>query len=855
MLIRYAWRELRHSPRFCLLFILNLSLGLLGFIALDSLKRSFSDRLQDSARQMMAADLALSSRKPFGNEDLSAVASRLPPGTETQDMLTLYSMVASAQSSALVELKGVSEGYPFYGQIQLENAGVHRGSSALPLLRTAEVWVAPELLIQLDTKVGEALRIGKKDFIIADVIVDDSAASMVGTSMAPRVYIGQDKLLESDLVQFGSTAWRSKLFKLPPDADSKELQTLINKDLKDPGVRIKSYTEAGQDNGRMLGYLSDYLGLVSLVAMALAAIGASYLFRVHLDQRQKSIATLVSLGLTHERASLLYLMQVLALGLFSAILASLLSMGLMPLGAKLLQNLTPVAISPALSWPSYALSLLMGTVGAALVCLPLLARVRLLKPSTLFQEGAGGLAHEAHPGSWVAYLPALVGFYGLAVWQAHSWRVGSLFVGILAIVLCIFVVFALLLLKFLSRIKAGKTLSTRLAITYLHAHRSHTISAFVALGVGATLINLIPQIQHSIQSELQRPEGDGLPSLFLFDIQEDQVEGIQSLLTNEGIKPNSVSPMIMARLTKVNGQPYQRSGKDSEEGGGPETREEEEQQRFRNRGVNLSYRSDLAQAESITEGQFFQKPFAGDGNAIAELSIEERYAERMGFELGDQLSFDVQGLPIEGRVTSLRRVKWNTFQPNFFILMQPGAIDDAPKTFLLTMPEVKDQERALLQKKIVSQFPNVSIIDVSKLVAKITALVEQMALVLVVMGWLTVLTGNIVVFSIAHQQSIFRRWDHNLLKVLGADLKLIMRANLKEFGLLGLATAILGSVLGLLASFIISKVVFKGLWVPSLLLPTALASLLLLVCLLTAYAATRRTLGRKPSLQMDELQG
>lgn len=849
MLIRYAWRELRHSPRFCFLFLLNLSLGLLGFIVLDSLKRSFSDRLQSSAQQMLSADLSLSSRRPFTEEDLKAVDQELPAGTESQDIVTLYSMVASGQRSTLVELKGINPAYPFYGAIQLQNAGVHKGSSPLPLNEEPLVWVAPELLIQLETEVGGTLRIGQKDFRIADVIVDDSAASMVGTSMAPRIYVGQAPLLAADLIQFGSTAFRSRLFKLPAGTEIEELQARINKVLKDPGVRIRNYKEAGQDDGRMLAYLSDYLGLVSLVALALAAIGAAYLFRVHLDQRQKSIATLVSLGLTHERASLLFLLQVLFLGLASAAIGSLLSIMLMPLGARLLQSLTPVDIPSALSWSSYGLAALMGTLGATLVCLPLLARIRTLNPATLFQESKVSPAQAMS--SRLAYLPAVLAFYGLAVWQAHSWRVGSLFIAILAVLLLVFVGAALGLLRFLGRIKRGKSLSTRLAITYLEAHRSHTISAFVALALGATLINLIPQIQHSIQNELQRPEGDRLPSLFLFDIQEDQIDPLENTLSAENVKPSSVSPMIMARLLEVNGKPYQRP--DRAEANSIGTREDEEQQRFRNRGVNLSFRSELAQAETVTEGVFKNEIYQSETGKPATLSIEERYAERMGFKMGDRLTFDVQGLAIDGEITSLRRVKWNTFQPNFFVLMQPGAIDDAPKTFLLTLPELESARKSQIQKKIVDSFPNISIIDVSKLVAKINSLLEQMALVLIVMGWLTVLTGHIVVFSIAHQQSIFRRWDHNLLKVLGADLGLIMRATLKEFGILGFSAALLGSLFGVLASFVIAKGIFKGLWQPSLTLPLVLGVLLLIVCLLTAYIATKRALSAKPSLQLTEL--
>lgn len=844
MILRYAWRELKNSPRFCLLFVLNLALGLVGFIALDTLKRNFADRLEASARQMLTADLSLSSRRPFLPDEIAAAEKALPPGTESQTVSTLYSMVASPSRSALVELRAIEAGYPFYGYVRLAQGGLFQYGQELPPVE--DIWVAPELLIQLDIQVGSRLKIGSREFRVADVIADDSSASLVGTSMAPRIYLAQSGLEAAGLVQFGSTVWRTRLYRLPAGVDVEQAKAAISPQIKDPGIRIKTYRESGQDDGRLLSYLSDYLGLVSLVALALAAIGASYLFRVYLDRKQSAIATLVSLGMTHERASLLYLAQLVLLGLMSALLACGLSSLLLPLAPRLVSQFSPLQLELGPSWPSYLLALALGAGGAVLVCLPLLARIRLLNPASLFSEQAS-LSDSWRQRTWAAYLPSLICFYALAVWQAHSIRVGSLFVGLLAVIILVFVTIAWLLLKLARRMKKGRSLSSRLALTYLSTHRANTISCFVALGLGSTLINLIPQIQHSIESELENPVGMRLPSLFMFDIQEDQIDGLREQVTAAGLSATSLSPMIMGRLSAVNGEPYRREERDD-----TFTREGEQEQRSRNRGVNLSYRAALSEGESLASGKFFTEPFTAGKDQLPELSLEENYAKRMGLDLGDKLTFDIQGLPIEGRVSSLRRVKWNTFQPNFFILIQPGAIDDAPKTFLMSLPSLDADFQARLQKQIVDNFPNISIIDVSKLVAKIKALVDQMSLVLIVMGWLTVLTGHVVVFSIAHQQAESRRWDHNLMKVLGAEFGLILRATLKEFAWLGAAAAILGSVLGIVASFVIAKFVFRGLWEPSLVLPVILGVLLLFVCLLTAYVATRRALAQKPSLQIDD---
>jgi putative ABC transport system permease protein len=845
MLLRYALRELRNSPRFCLLFCLNMTLGLTGFIALDAMKRSFEDKLQASARNMMAADLTVSARRALKPEENQKLAAALPDGARQLEVLTLYSMVTSPKRSVLVELKGIDQGFPFYGALTLEKKGVYEGSQPLDLLTSPKIWVVPEILVQLDVKAGETVRIGSLDFVIDDVVQDDSSAAMIGASMAPRIYVGKNALNQSGLLQFGSTATHTQLIQLPPTSNIDEVEQGIKSIITDAGVRVSAYHKSGQDNGRMLAYLSDYLGLVSLVALALAAMGASYLFRMYLDRKQTAIATLVSIGLTHFKAMMLYVIQLTLLGTLSALLAGLMSMLLVPMASSLLETLTPVPLSIRVGWESFALALGLGVLGSILVCLPQLLRIRKLNPSVLFQEFAGG-DRLWTAALWISYMPSFLAFYALSLWQAHSFKVGTLFCATLLGLALIFAFIAWTALKFLALRARKGSLSSRLAITYLRSQKSHSLNSFIALGIGAALINLIPQIQHSIQSELQRPDGDTLPSLFLFDIQEDQAEALEALVLGDKVKPKAMAPMIMARLSEVNGQPWQRSNDPAV------TREDEQEQRSRNRGVNLSYRSTLAESEAIVEGRLFEGPYQEDSGKPGEISIEQRYAERLGVKLGDTLTFDVQGLPVSAVVTSVRSVKWNTFQPNFFLVLQPGLIDDAPKTFLMTLPSLEFAKKLELQKKIVDAYPNVSIIDVTKLVNKISELIQQMSLVLIVMGWLTVLTGHAVIFSIAQNQALARRWDSNLLKILGADFKVILQATLKEFGWLGAGAAILGSVLGLAASFIVGKVIFKGLWQPSMLVPVSVTLALIAVCLITSYVATRRILGEKPVLYVED---
>lgn len=840
MLFRYMLKELRNGPRFALLFVLNMSLGLLGFISLDALKRNFDQRLQDSAKTLMGADISMSARRPFTDLEEKSALDALPQHTLSQTVTSLYTMAATEESSSLVEIRSIEVQYPFFGDIKLEEIGSHRQAPSLQNSRA--LWVAPELALKLKLKKGSEVTIGQSKFTVAAIIKEDTASS-IGVDMAPRVYMNSQWLSATGLMTKGNTATHTILFQLPKGSNSvRDRLKQLKGVLPDPSIRVKSYEESGQDNGRMLAYLSDYLGLVALVALSLAGIGSAYLYRDYFDRRSSSLAILISLGLTHNRALLLYLMQACFLGVVSAIISSLLALGMIPLLLQFVRDFSPVSLSASLPWQTVILALAIGGFGSILICLPIIQRLRHLKPTLLFHEQntEGGRVKSR---DWIAYLPVMAGFYALSLWQAHSLRVGSLFFFLAFLILVLFAFIGWAFLGLTHRFRRSRILPLRLSSLFLRSHPASTISAFVAIGLGSTLINLIPQLQGSLLRELQSPDGQKLPSFFLFDIQEDQLSDLQMLLKTLNVEAQTTSPMITARLTQSKGETFAREEE------AMDTRENEREQGSRNRGVNLSYRGQLARGETLEAGAFFTTPYTGHG--LGEISLESNYASRLKLTLGDHIKFDVQGLEIEGVVTSLRQVKWNTFEPNFFILLQPGVIDDAPKTYLMNIPELPLEKKVKTQQDIVKAFPNISIIDVTALIAKVIGIVQQMALILNVMAYLTTATGMLVIYSIAQHQALARRWDHNLLKILGAEFPLILKATAIEFVSVSGIAGLLGASIGLITSFIIAKVLFKGVWHAQLALPLGLTTGLVVLCLATGLMATIRILRSKPELQVE----
>lgn len=838
MEVRIAWLELLHNKRFSVLFIVNLMIGLTGFVALDGFKSSFEAQLQTSSKNLLSSDITITSRQGFTGADRNTIRG-VVGSAPVSEISKLFSMAKSPTHTGLVEIKAIDDVYPIYGSIQLKERTISSGSSH-QLNRTPRIWVVPEILVQFNLEVGDSLQLGGQNFIIEDLILDDSSMSWSGAAYAPRLYMGSALLEKTGLLQEGSTVRRTLHIKAATGDDVEDLEQQLFDSL-DNSIRVKSYYKAGQDSGRLLKYLTDYLGLVSLVALFLSGLGTFYLFRTYLAKKQKDIAILLTLGMDGRKATLIYLLQLGILGTISTLGSILISVSLLPMTTQLLAEFSPINIQIMIGMQTLVAALALGIFTPVLLCLPLLLEVSHVKPAELFQEFYTP-RFQLSTRRLLGFFPAVLGIYGLSILQSHSLQIGSLFFGALTLTGGLTIALGFTLIR-LTSAWSWVSPSWKLAQRYLSGNAGSSISCFLALSLCSLLINLIPQVEATLLTEIQSPKGEQLPSLFLFDIQENQTAGLSKILTENDVPLNFLSPMVRGRLTKVNGLAFTKGDNKTKF-----SREDEREQRFRNRGVNLSYRDSLSPSETIIMGRSFSAPYS---QGMAEVSLEKRYGERLGIQLNDVLTFEVQGLDIEGRVVNFRKVKWNSFQPNFFITFQEGVINDAPKTFLAAIPPLASlQQKNQLQRMIVQQYPNISVLDVSKLVEKLGNTISQMALVLTIMATLSVFAGLIVTFSISSHQVQQRVWDINLLKVLGASFNFIRSTVLKEFFALSLASTLVGAIASLMISKLLVEIVFDGLWSPDLLQLVSTLLIIMGLCLVTSILASQRVLTTKPQLYL-----
>ncbi|MBK26407.1 MAG: hypothetical protein CME70_20575 [Halobacteriovorax sp.] len=839
MLLKLAFREFSNRRKFTTIFLLNIAFGLCGLMLMQHFRVSFDQVLEGRAKNILGADLAIEGRGSVPENKIEKVKKELGPSAQIKKNIGMFTMASHKKATRLVWFSGLEDGFPFYGGLELEGGGKYPQNIKLG---KNEVWIYPELKIQLGLKVGDEIGIGAAKYKVADIISKDHGQTFQMGAMAPKIIVNLKDLNSADLIKKGSSVWYGYYFKVQKNQkELKSLKASFTEILNDNSKRVKTPKNASDNVGRVVNYLNDFLGLVSLVALFLATVGAFYLYRSYLSEQKYSFATLHSLGLAKSSIFKLYSLHLLILGFMGSLLAVVIVFGLTPLILSFLGDAVPLKLSYVLDPKAIVLGFLVGVGGCLFIGIPLIIQ-RVSQNSGNPFHGLGVESLSLGLVDALLFAPWCIYYCFLSVYVSNSIRVGlifsAIFLGISAIIFPVFI----WVVTWISNRELS--FSLRFIFRDFKRFKTSSVTIFLSLVLGSLLLTLIPNLESSLLQEVERPEDGKLPSLFLFDIQEEQVSPLVKKLEEEKTPLKAITPMIRARLLEINGKRVEVS---LERG---LTREEQRERRFRNRGVNLTYRDELGAGEKIIEGKYFTSKYSGEG--VPEISVEKRYATRLGIGLGDKLGFEVLGMPVEGLVTSLRSVQWTTFMPNFFIVFQPGVLDDAPKTFLGVIGALSGKNRDEVMLSLYNLFPNISSVDVTRLIKRILVLLNQMKGALQGMSFLSVLVGFFVVSALVGHQANARKKDWALLKTLGFSFEDLRKIQLYSILLLTGGGTLLGVLLSYFVGYLLSYFFFDGLWRPPVLTPFVTWISLTGFGVFVAELAVRKVMRVKPAILLQE---
>ena len=828
-------KEIKKYPLFFLMLIFILSLGMIGLASINVVSEQVQSKLEENAKELLTSDIVVSARRDLlenEKESLRAVLDLVPH--KSYRLIDIYSMIRLEKSSQtrLVEIRSFEKGFPFYGKISLLNGQFD----------SQGLYISQDLARLWGAAVGDDLKVGEKLFKISGIVAKDTSQGLRGFSLAPRIYLPLKDVEETGLLRPGSTGSYAYHYLIPQfeEKDFDKLKKTLLTKLPDLAVKVTLPKEGSEQTGKVLGYLTDFMSLSALVGLILSLVGIFYFYQSHLVTRLKDYCLYHLFGL--QKGELLWGLIVQFLFVF-VVVALIVIFAMNPLYSILqpyLSHTLGIELKSSFNLNSLILHFPILFLLSLSILMPLF--FGLMRTSMGLQLKAAKISLGKF--RYYDFIPFLLCLWFFAIFLGHSFKTGSLFFWGLMLVFGISTFFIKSLQWGLKKYFEGRrlvfiNLETGLAIRSL-IHSGHSLSmSFLSLAIGTTLISLILQLDGLIQKEFVLDEKK--PSLFLFDIQEEQLDPLMKFAAKMGITLEGITPMIRARLEKVNGAPFNRV----EESGNLRTREDEVEARMKNRGINLTYRQNLSPAERLVEGEEF--PHSNqDKQRAAFVSLEKRFAKRMGLKLGDSVSFDIQGVEIEGVVKNFREVKWTSFYPNFFVNVEPGFLEEAPKTYLAVLPQVEEKVKTQFQRDTVEAFSNVSFIDVGELIGKISDIFQKARQAIEVISWLSLSIGFVILYGLAHDQVYRRYYDLALMKTLGLGSWSLRKYLLIEFGLLFFLASMIGFFLGWLIAVLIGSEVFKLSWSidwGKLLFPSLFLSI---ICLITIIASSWRAIKAKP---------
>jgi putative ABC transport system permease protein len=835
-----AWRESRTARRRLLLYMSSISLGVAALVAIDSFSSNIIQSVKDQSRTLMGGDVQFNSSRPFSPTVDSLFDSLSRHGLSFARVTTFPSMAVVPRTSGtrFAQVRGVTDNYPFYGGVVTEPAG------AWPLLtKGPNAIVDPSLLTSLNARVGDTLKLGFGTFKVVATIKDAPGAAGIAEMLGPRIFIPARYVAETQLLVFGSTADRSVLAKLPSGVDPDKFIKPFKKRFDEQQVRVRTVTQTEMQTSEAIENLSDFIGIVGLVALLLGGIGVASGVRAFVARKIDTVAVLRCLGASSGQVLTIYVVQAAAMGLIGAAAGAALGVAIQFLLPYALTDFLPIDVTVTLVPSAVLTGLAVGGWIALIFALrPLLALRNVSPLQTLRRDTDADVLRMRWTDAprIIVDLAMVLSVVGIALARAQTTRQAFAMSAATGAA-----IFALAASAALLSWAARKGLRTRWpyvvrqGVANLYRPGNQTRAVTLALGFGAFLVSTLFLVQSNLLRRFTTAAAESRGNVVFFDVQQDQSAGLDSIVRGRGNDVIQLAPVVTMRISAINGKAV--SEMTPVRRGQPGRASWAIRREFRS-----TYRDKPASSETIVAGKWFSDSSVKFARDTGEISLEEGIAKELNVKLGDVITWNVQGVVIPTRITSLRKVVWTRFEPNFFVVFAPPVLKGAPNQYVL-LAQVKDPANvALLQRAVVNRFPNVSSIDLTAIKRTVDRIVAKASLAIRFMALFSLAVAIPVLFSAVSATRRERVREGVLLKTLGATRGQIARILLAEYSLLGLMGGLTGMLLSIAGGWAVVRFMFKTPFSPALLPVTGIAVVIVGLTLLIGLLAGRDVFRETP---------
>ena len=829
-----AWRQLRRDLRAgdVRILVAALVLAVLAVTAVGFVTDRANRALALEANRLLGGDAVVRSDSPIAGAIAEAVDIH---GLRSARTVGLNSMARTGEGAQarlqMADLRALGEGFPLRGTFRVVGAdGIERDAEAVPAPGTA--WIARAGAAALDVQVGDTIELGTSRFELAALVTAEPDAAFDYFDVAPRVFLNLSDLPATGLVQEGSRISH----RLVVAGESGDVEAFVAdaRAALARGQRIETIADTRMEVRSSLDRAGRFFGLAALVSVVLAAVAVAMAARRHSERHLSGSAVMRCLGAAQRTLVAIHVGELVLLGLLASLIGVALAFALQwGIGGWLAQRLG--LDIPAASWMPALQGLAVGMlVLLAFGAPPVLALRRVPALRVLRRD-----LDPTEPSAWVVVLAGLGGLAALLWWQAGSAQLaGAMLVGLVAA----FAALALLawgLVVAVRRLRARLRGPLRYGLANVSRRAATSVAQVTALGLGLMALLLLTFVRTDLLDRWQMALSEDAPNRFIINVQDDQVEGVRAFVAAQGLAAPELYPMVRARLVSHEGQPV--SGEDYAE------EEDGRGRRWAEREFNLSTATALRGDNEVVAGTFW----SAAGAPTPELSVEEEFAKDLGWEVGDTVGFDIAGQRLEATITSLRTIDWESFRPNFFVVVSPGVLDGFPASHVTAVAVPPGNDR--FTPDLVGRFPNLTVIDIDQVLAQVRQTADQVSTVVEVVFWFSFAAGLLVLMAAVSASQDERLLEGGIMRVLGGSRWQLRLAQASEFAAIGLLAGFVAAIAASVLSGVVAVEVFDLPWEADWRMAAAGGTMGTVAALVAGLFATREVLDAPPSVTLRQL--
>lgn len=779
-LLRRDWRAGELRLLVTALVIAVASVTSVGFFT-DRIERA----MQRQASEVLAADLRLESGQPLADDLIQEALHR---GLRHAGTVSFPSVVLNNGGTQLVQVKAVTPNYPLRGRMRIRTSpdGEDRPTDGIPA--PGEAWLEERLLPLLRLKLGDSIKLGRAAFRISRIISYEPDRASNLFALAPRVLINASDLAATGLLGPASRV-RYRLLLAGEDAAVDGYRKWVEGlDLKK--VQIEDIRGARPELRAALDRGGRFLRLTAATAILLCVVAVAVASRRFVERQADTSALLRCLGASRRQVSRIFLLRLLSLGLVASLAGSAIGLAAQSLLVGLVGHWFTQRIPMPSVWPLFS-GLGTGILVLLGFSLPAVLRLSRVPPLRVFRRHLG-----APPAGYrLTLAAALLSLGALLVWQIGDDRLAFQLIGGLLAGLALLLLISRLLVRLLRPLRSRAGGTWRYGLASLSRNPATTSVQLTGFGLGITVLLILAMVRIDLLNDWRNALPPQSPNQFLINIQPHEVDGVRKMLADGGIESQGPFPMIRGRLIRIGDHAV--SARDYES---PRA------QRLATRDFNLSMANEIQSDNRIVGGHWWR----ADERDKPWFSVEQGIAETLGIPLGAELTFEVAGQEIRGKVESLRSVQWDSFNVNFFVIGTPGLMAGQPASYITSF-YLPPQQRPLLYK-LIQRYPSITALDVSALMQQVRAIMDRGVMAVESVFLFTLAAGVIVLVAGIQASRELRIQEAAILRTLGVSRRRLAISMMLEFALLGGLAGLISAGLASVISYTLATAVFELPW-------------------------------------------